>query len=62
VLNVVHRHDLAPNLCVNYEVKDLNRILGRQRKVHKNVSMITVDLDRDLYMRQMFHLNAKGKG
>jgi hypothetical protein len=35
VLNVPHRHDLAPNLCVNYEVKMFNRKLGRQRKVHK---------------------------
>jgi hypothetical protein len=58
---VPHRHDLAPNCCVNYEVKVLNRKLGRQRKVHKNLSMISVDSDRDLYTRQGFHLNTKGK-
>jgi hypothetical protein len=46
VLNVPHRQDLALNSCVNYEVKLFNRKLGRQRKVHKNLSMITVNLHR----------------
>jgi hypothetical protein len=38
-----------------------NRKLGRQRKGHKNLSVISVDLDRDLYTRHRFHLNAKEK-
>jgi hypothetical protein len=46
VLNIPHRHDLAPNLCANYELTMLNRKLGRKRKVHKNLSVITVDFDR----------------
>jgi hypothetical protein len=29
--------------------------------VHKNLSVITVNLDRDLYTRNRFHLNFKGK-
>jgi hypothetical protein len=61
VPNVPHRHDLVPNSCVNYEVKVFNRKQGRQSKVHKNVSVITVDLDRDLYTRYGLHFNAKGK-
>jgi hypothetical protein len=60
VLNVPHTHDLVLNSCVNYEVKVSNRILGRQRKLNNNLSVVTVDLDRDLYTRQGFHLNAKG--
>jgi hypothetical protein len=61
VLNVTYRHNLVPNLCVNYEVKVFNRKLGRQRKLHKNLLVIIVDLDRDLYTRHGFHLNVKGK-
>jgi hypothetical protein len=55
VLNVPHRHDLAPNLCVNYEIKVFNRKLGRQSKAHKNLSVIIVNLDMDLYIRHGHH-------
>jgi lysophospholipase L1-like esterase len=61
MLNVPHRNDLAPNSCVNYEVKGFERKPGRQRKVHKNLSVTTVNLDRDLYTWHGFHLNVKGK-
>jgi hypothetical protein len=47
VLNVPHRHDVAPNSCVNYEVIVFNRKPGRQTKVHKKLSVITVDIDMD---------------
>jgi hypothetical protein len=37
VLNVPHRHDLLPNLCVNYEA--INRKLGKIEKgAYKSVS------------------------
>jgi hypothetical protein len=36
--NVPHRHDLAPNSCVNYEVKVFNRKLGRQRKFSRSIN------------------------
>jgi lysophospholipase L1-like esterase len=61
VLNVPHRNDLAPNSCVNHEVQVFNRMLGKLRKVHLNISVVTVDSDRDLYARHGFHLNAQGK-
>jgi hypothetical protein len=61
VLNVHHRLDLAPNSCVNYEVTVFYRKLGRERCIKMSVSVITVNLDRDLYTRHEFHLNAKGK-
>jgi hypothetical protein len=52
-----HVTSLGPN--INYEVKVFNRKLGRQRKVHNNLSVISVDLDRDLYTRHRFHLMLK---
>jgi hypothetical protein len=61
ILNVPLRHDLAPNSCVNHEVRVFNRMLGKLRKVHLNLLVVTVDSDRDLYTRHEFHLNAQGK-
>jgi hypothetical protein len=61
VLSIPHRPDLVPNLCVNYELKVFKSKLGRQRKVHKNVSVITVDLYRNLCTGHGFHLSSKGK-
>jgi hypothetical protein len=56
VLNVPHRHDLAPNSCVNHDVQVFNRILGKLRKVNQSLSVITVDSDRDLYTK---HVSSK---
>jgi lysophospholipase L1-like esterase len=61
VLNVPHRHDLIPNSCVNDEVKVYNRKIGKLCGVYKNLSVLPVDSDRDLYTRHGLHLNAKGK-
>jgi hypothetical protein len=61
VINVPHRYDLAPTSCINHEVKAFNRNLGKQRKVHKNLSVINVDLDSKLYTRHGLNLNPKGK-
>jgi hypothetical protein len=61
LLNVPNRQDLASNSCVSYDAKMFNGKLGRLRKVHKNLSLLTVDLYRNLYTRYLFHLNAKGK-
>jgi hypothetical protein len=61
VINVPHIYDLVPTSCVNYEVKAFNRNLGKQKKVHKNLSVINVDLDRELYTRHGLHLNLKAK-
>jgi hypothetical protein len=61
VINVPHRYDLAPTSCVNHEVKAFNRNLGKQKKVHKNLSVINVDLEREIYTRHGLHLNPKGK-
>jgi hypothetical protein len=62
VLNVPHRHDLTPNSYINDEVKVFNRKIGKLCKVYKNLSVLPVGSDRDLYTRHGLHLNAKGKG
>jgi hypothetical protein len=61
VLSVPQRHDLAPNSCVNHEVLVFNRMLDKLKKVFQNLSVVTVDSDRDLYARHGLHLNAQGK-
>jgi hypothetical protein len=55
-------YDLVPTSCVNCEVKAFNKNLGKQKKkVRKNLSVINVDLDRELYTRHGLHLNLNGK-
>jgi hypothetical protein len=54
-------HDLAPNSCVNLEVQVFNRILDKLKNGFQNLSVVTVDSDRDPYARHGLHLNAQGK-
>jgi hypothetical protein len=51
VVSVLHRHDLLPTSCVNQEVLMFNRMLDKLEKVYQNLSLVTVDSDRDLYTR-----------
>jgi len=61
VMSVPHRHDLAPNSCVNQEVKVYNRKLRKHLKVHENTCVLEVDTERDLFTRHGLHMNRKGK-
>ena len=61
VMSVPYRHDLAPNSCVNHEVKFYNRKLRKHLKVHDNVCVVEVDNKRELYTRHGLHMNLKGK-
>ena len=61
VLKVPHRHDLASNSCINEEVKTFNRKLDKLKKAHQNLFEVSMDMDRDLFTRQGFHLNTHGK-
>jgi len=61
VMSVPHRHDLAPNSCVNQEVKVYNRKLIKLLKVQENTCVLEVDTEHDLFTRHGLHMNRKGK-
>lgn len=61
VLKVPHRYDLPSNSCINEEVKTFNRKLDKLKKAHQNLFEVSMDMDRDLFTRQGFHLNTHGK-
>jgi exonuclease III len=61
VFSVPQRHDLTENSCVNLEVKVFNKMLDKLKKVYQNLTVVTVDTNRDLYTRHGFHLNSQGK-
>ena len=60
LMSVPYRHDLAPNSCVNHEVKVYNRKLKKHLKVHDNMCVLEVDTERDLFTRHGLHMNLKG--
>ncbi|PNF21747.1 hypothetical protein B7P43_G09874 [Cryptotermes secundus] len=61
VINVPPRYDLASNSCVNDEVQKFNRKLVNLEKAYLNLSIVTVDSNRDLFTRHGLHLNSQGK-
>jgi hypothetical protein len=61
VLSTSQRHDLIPKSCVNYEVKIFNKTSVNLKKASSNLSVVTVDTDRDLHTRHGLHLNVHGK-
>jgi hypothetical protein len=61
VMSVPYRHDLAPNSCVNHEVKVYNRELKKHLMVRGNTCVLEVDTERDLFTRHGLHMNIKGK-
>jgi len=61
VMSVPYRHDLAPNSCVNHEVKVYNRKVKKHLKLHDNTCVLEVDAERDLFTRHGLHMNLKGK-
>jgi hypothetical protein len=59
VLSVPQRHDLTETSCVNLEVKVFNRMLDKLKKAYQNLTVVTVDTNRDFYTRHGLHLNSR---
>jgi len=60
-LNAPHRYDLISELCINNEVKVFNNKLRRKLERFKNVQLIEVPSERELYTNHGQHLNWRGK-
>ena len=60
-LNAPHRHDLSSESCVNIEVKVFNDKLRRRLERFKNIQLIEVPSERELYTNHGQHLNWRGK-
>jgi len=56
-----HTYDLIQNSCVNREVEKYNSRIWKQMKVHENVELIKVNLDRRGFTKHGQHTNAMGK-
>jgi 5,10-methylene-tetrahydrofolate dehydrogenase/methenyl tetrahydrofolate cyclohydrolase len=55
------RYDLLQTSCVNKEIMKFNRQLKKIVKVHTNVVLLDVDLQRMHYTRHGQYLNQSGK-
>ena len=60
-LSVPHRHDLIKQSCVNREVEVFNTNLRNRLKCFKNVEMIEVINERNLFTKHGQHLNSRRK-
>ena len=60
-LSAFHRHDLSNESCVNNEVKVFNNKLRRRLERFKNVQLMEVPSERELYTKHGQHLNWRGK-
>jgi hypothetical protein len=54
VLSVPHRQDLLPNAFANQEVQVFNIMLDKLENVYQNLSVVSVDFDRDFYLSLCF--------
>jgi hypothetical protein len=61
LINSLPRHDLMPTSCVNKEVNKFNRQLMKIVKLHGNVKLLNVEVQRKHFTRHSQHLNSKGK-
>jgi len=55
------RYDVSNESCVNNEVKVFNNKLRRRLGRFKNVQLIEVPSERELYTKHGQHLNWRGK-
>lgn len=65
-LNIVlidspHRYDMIPESCVNLEVIKFNRQVRKIMKLHSNVKILDLELERNSFTTHGLHLNNKGK-
>jgi len=61
LINSPHRHDLAPDSCVNQEVIKFNRQLNKIMKLQSKVKVLELSLDRNRFTKHGLHLNSNGK-
>jgi hypothetical protein len=61
LISAPHRHDLIPESCVNDEVLKYNSLLTKVTKLHTNVQLLQVDLDRSHFTKHGMHMNSRGK-
>jgi hypothetical protein len=61
LINSLPRHDLMPTSCVNKEVNTFNRQLKKISKLHGNVKLLNVEVQREHFTRHGQHLNNNGK-
>jgi hypothetical protein len=61
LINPPHRHDLRPSSCVNNEVARFNRQIRKIVKLHENVKLLEVKLQREHFTKHGQHLNNSGK-
>jgi hypothetical protein len=61
IINSPQRHDLIPSSCVNKEVLKFNRQIKKITKLHPNVQLLELKLDRNHFTTHGLHLNTSGK-
>jgi hypothetical protein len=61
VLNLPNRRDLVEHSCVNKEIDNYNRRLGKHLKVFDRVHYKVINYERKFYTRHGMHLNTIGK-
>jgi hypothetical protein len=61
LINSLLRYDLVLSSCVNNEVVKFNRQLKKRLKLHANVELLEVELQRKHFTRHGKHLNYSGK-
>ena len=61
LINSPHIHDLLLSSCVSNEVVKINRQLKKIVKLHANVELLEVELQRKHFTRHGQHLNYSGK-
>ena len=61
LINSPHRHDLAPDSCVNQEVIKFNRQLNKIMKLQSKVKVLEFSLDRNRFTKHGLHLKSNGK-
>jgi hypothetical protein len=61
LMEVPHRHDLIWDSRVNKEVEKYNSRMRKYMKVHENVEVLNVNVDRDGFTTHGQHMNLRGK-
>jgi lysophospholipase L1-like esterase len=55
------RYDIGASPCINEQIKQYNRKLGKVAKSYKQAKLIRITTDRGYYTKQGLHLNSRGK-
>ena len=61
LVSVPHRYDLMQSLCVNNEIRSVNRKLMKSVRTYQYASFLEMSSDRKLFTNHGLHLNGLGK-